>query len=347
MNKSHLFSPFQIRGVEFRNRIMMSPMCMYSAGEDGLATPWHQVHYATRANGGAGLLMLEATAVEARGRISRNDLGLWDDIHIEPLSRIVRLVHEAGAAIGVQLAHAGRKAWSSEKGHGPFTPVAPSPIAYDDDWRQPDYLTETEIEVIIDAWEAAALRAQAAGFDVIEIHAAHGYLNHEFLSPLTNQRTDEYGGDLTNRMTLLTRVINKVRRVWPKNKPLFVRISASDWADGGLTCDDHVIVAAALKEMGVDVIDCSAGGLVPFQSIVTGPGYQVPYAEKIRKANIPTIAVGLITKPELAEEIVFNGRADMVALGRELLRNPYWPLSAARELGQQAAWPEQYLRARK
>jgi 2,4-dienoyl-CoA reductase-like NADH-dependent reductase (Old Yellow Enzyme family) len=322
-------------------------MCMYSAGHDGLVTDWHLAHYAARAAGGAGLLIVEATAVEPRGRISRNDLGLWDDVQVEPLARMARLVQAEGAAIGVQLAHAGRKAWSANKGHGPEQPVAPSPLPFDEAWQVPHELAPAEIDQIVGAWQRAAVRAQAAGLDLIEIHAAHGYLNHQFLSPLSNRRTGRYGGALENRARLLYRVVGAVRHEWPEEKPLFVRVSATDWAQGGLVPDEVVAVARELQALGVDLVDCSSGGLVPAAPQGIGPGYQVPFAEKVRReAGIATAAVGLITKPELADEIVRNGRADLVVLGRELLRHPHWPLDAARILGHEITWPRQYRRAR-
>jgi len=320
---------------------------MYSAGHDGLATDWHLAHYAARAAGGAGLLIVEATAVEPRGRISQNDLGLWDDAQVEPLARMARLVQAEGAAIGVQLAHAGRKAWSANKGHGPEQPVAPSPLPFDEEWQVPHELASVEIDQIVSAWQHAAVRAQAADLDLIEIHAAHGYLNHQFLSPLSNRRIDRYGGSLENRARLLYRVVEAVRHEWPEEKPLFVRVSATDWAEGGLVPDEVVAVARELQSLGVDLVDCSSGGLVPAAPPGIGPGYQVLFAEKVRReAEIATAAVGLITKPELADEIVRNGRADLVALGRELLRHPHWPLDAARTLGHEISWPRQYRRAR-
>lgn len=344
---SHLFSSLTLRDLTLRNRIAMSPMCMYSAGQDGRATDWHLAHYAARAMGGTGLLITEATAVEARGRISRGDLGLWDDAQVEPLARIVRLVQAQGAAIAVQLAHAGRKAWSPEKGDGPQPSVAPSPLPFGDGWSIPAELAPDQIDDVVSAWKVAALRAGAAGFDAIEIHAAHGYLNHQFLSPLSNTRTDEYGGPLENRMRFLLRVVEAVRQVWPAEKPLLVRVSATDWVGHGVTPDDTVVVARELKGRGVDLIDCSSGGSVPDAPVRLGPGYQVPFAEKVRReAEIATGAVGLITRPEMAEEILHNGRADMVILGRELLRHPYWPLDAARVLGDDVDWPRQYRRAR-
>lgn len=344
---AHLFAPLSVRGLTLRNRIVMSPMCMYSAGHDGQATDWHLGHYLARAVGGAGLLITEATAVEERGRISQNDLGLWDDAQIGAYSRIVRAVQAEGAAIGVQLAHAGRKAWSAAKGHGPWKPVGPSAVAFGPDWETPESLTTDQIEAIVSAWRQAAGRAERAGFDVIEIHAAHGYLNHQFLSPLSNRRTDRYGGSLANRMRFLMRVVEDVRLVWPERKPLFVRVSATDWVDGGVTLDETVVVARELKDRGVSVIDCSSGGSVPTSPAGIGPGYQVPFSHKVRhEAAIPTVAVGLITTPELADEIIRNGRADLVALGRALLRNPHWPLEAAQALAYDMEWPRQYRRAR-
>jgi 2,4-dienoyl-CoA reductase-like NADH-dependent reductase (Old Yellow Enzyme family) len=320
---------------------------MYSAPEDGRPTDWHLAHYLARAVGGAGLLITEATAVESRGCISQNDLGLWEDGQVEPLARIVRQVQAEGAAIGVQLGHAGRKAWSPRKGHGPEDSVAPSALPFAEGWRTPHKLTPADFEPIVAAWQAAAQRADAAGFDLVEIHAAHGYLNHEFLSPLSNRRADKYGGSLANRMRFPLRVIEAVRQAWPERKPLFVRVSATDWADGGLTPDEIVVVARELQARGVDLVDCSSGGTLPTAPSATGPGYQVPFAEKVRReAGVPTAAVGLITTPELAAEIVRNGRADLVALGRELLRHPYWPLDAARILGHEIDWPRQYRRAR-
>lgn len=344
---SELFTPLALRSVTLRNRIAMSPMCMYSAGEDGLATDWHLAHLVSRATGGVGLIITEATAVEARGRISVNDLGLWNDAQVEPLARIVRLCQAQGAAVGTQLAHAGRKAYSPKKGVGPVPPVGPSALAQDVDWVVPQALTVPEIDSIVAAFRAAAQRALAAGFDLVEIHSAHGYLLHEFLSPLANRRADEYGGSLENRALLLLRVVRAVREVWPESQPLAVRLSCSDWTDGGLVLEDLVTVARWLKGQGVDIVDCSSGGLVtPSQTF--GPGYQVPFAEGIRRAAaIPTMAVGLISTPELAEEIIANGRADVVVLGRELLRHPHWTLDAARTLGADIPWPKQYLRAKR
>lgn len=344
---SVLFSPFRLRGLTLRNRIVMSPMCQYSAGEDGRATDWHLVHLGSRAVGGCGLILVEATAVEPVGRISPNDLGLWEDGQIEPLRRIVAFCHSQGAAIGIQLAHAGRKAWSATRGQGPGQPVGPSPLPFAPGWVVPQELDAAGIRRVVQAFRDAAARALAAGFDVVEVHAAHGYLLHSFLSPLSNQRTDAYGGSLANRARLLREVVQAIRAVWPGDRPLFVRASASDWVEGGLTVDDWVEVARDLRELGVDLIDCSSGGVVPDAQIPLGPGYQIPFAETIRqRAGIATMAVGLITAPEYAEAIVAHGRADLVALGRELLRDPQWPLRAARVLGVDGPWPRQYLRAK-
>ena len=343
---SQLFTPFALRGVTLRNRIVMSPMCMYSAREDGIATDFHLAHLGARATGGVGLIITEATAVEARGRISVNDLGLWDDAQVEPLARIVRMCKSQGAAMCTQLAHAGRKAWTPTKGTGPFPAIAPSAMPFDSDWVVPHALAATELDGIVSAYRAAAGRAVRAGFDAIELHSAHGYFLHQFLSPISNHRTDEYGGSLENRARMLLRVVDTVRAVLGESHLFVVRLSCTDWVEGGLTLDDQVQVARWLKAHGVDLVDCSSGGSTS-QLPPVGPGYQVPFAERIRRdAGIATMAVGLITTPELAEEIVRNGRADLVAMGRELLRNPYWPLHAARSLGHDLAWPKQYLRAK-
>jgi len=342
-----LFSPLTLRGLTLRNRVVMAPMCMYSAGQDGSATDWHRAHYGARATGGVGLILVEATAVEVRGRISPADLGLWDDAQVEPLAQLVRLCQAQGAAVGVQLAHAGRKAWSAQRGVGPATPVGPSALPFADDWAVPHALTEAEITDIVDAFVAAARRALAAGCDTVELHAAHGYLLHQFLSPLSNRRQDAYGGALENRGRLLLRVAEAVRAVWPQQAPLLVRLSATDWAEGGLTVDEQVQVARWLKARGVDAVDCSAGGIRPARPAQVGPGYQVPLAAQIRQeAGVPTVAVGLITAPAQAEQIVRTGQADLVALGRELLRHPHWALDAAHTLGQEIDWPKPYRRAR-
>ena len=343
---SQLFSPLTLRGVTLRNRIAMSPMCMYSCGEDGLATDFHLAHLVARAVGGAGLVMTEAAAVEARGRISTSDLGIWNDAQVEPLARIVRLGKAQGAVMCTQLAHAGRKAWSPTKGVGPAAAVAPSAIPFDADWTTPRELSTAELDGIVSAFRAAAQRAVQAGFDAVEVHGAHGYLLHEFLSPIANHRTDEYGGSLENRARLLLRVVDAVREALSETRAILVRLSCTDWIEGGLTIEDQAQVARWLKAHGVDLLDCSSGAITSFVPPV-GPGYQVPFAEKIRReAGIATMSVGLITTPEMAEEIVRNGRADMVALGREFLRSPYWPLQAARALGHDLTWPKQYQRAK-
>jgi 2,4-dienoyl-CoA reductase-like NADH-dependent reductase (Old Yellow Enzyme family) len=319
---------------------------MYSAREDGRATDWHLAHYLSRATGGVGLIVIEATAVEARGRISQNDLGLWDDAQVPPLARLVRPCQEQGAVMAVQLAHAGRKAWSAQRGQGPDTPVAPSALPHDDNWVVPHALTSNEIDEIVSAFVAAARRALAAGLDAIEIHAAHGYLLHEFLSPLSNHREDEYGGSLENRCRLLLRVVEAVRAIWPKEL-LLVRLSATDWAEGGLTIADQVQVARWLKARAVDLVHCSSGGIGPHAPPHIAPGYQVPFAAQIRReAGVGTIAVGLITTPAQADEIISQGQADLAALGRELLRHPHWTLDAAHALGQEMVWPRQYQRAK-
>ena len=343
---SQLFSTCSLRNVTLRNRIAMSPMCMYSAGEDGIATDWHMAHLLTRAVGGVGLIITEATAVEARGRISVSDLGLWDDAQTAPLARIVQLCKAQGATMGTQLAHAGRKTYSPHKGKGLSEIFAPSAIPFDADWVTPTELNHSDIDTIVAAFASAAQRAVQAGFDLIEIHSAHGYLLHEFLSPLSNQRADKYGGSLENRARMVLRVVDAVRRAVPESMPILTRLSCTDWVAGGLVIDDQVQVARWLKQHGVDLIDCSSGGNAPVAP-PTNPGYQVSFAEKIRReAGIATMTVGLITSPEMAEEIVCNGRADVVALGRELLRHPYWTLDAARALGVDFPWVKQYLRAK-
>ncbi len=343
---SELFSSLTVRGLTLRNRIVMSPMAMHTAGADGRATDWYLAHLGARAVGGVGLIMTEATAVRADARMSVHHLGLWEDAQIEPLGRVVRLCKEQGAAMGIQLVHAGRKAWTDDKGAGPALPVAPSALPFDADWVVPRELTPAEIDCIVLDFASAAGRALAAGYDAVEIHAAHGYLLHEFLSPISNHRKDTYGGTLENRARLLLRIVDAVRKIWPEQQPLLVRLSCTDWVAGGLVIEDLSQVARWLAARGVDLLDCSSGGLAPVVP-PAGPGYQVPFSERIRReAGIPTIAVGLIATPELAEEIVRNGRADLVALGRELLRHPYWPLDAAQALGEDIAWPTPYLRAK-
>jgi 2,4-dienoyl-CoA reductase-like NADH-dependent reductase (Old Yellow Enzyme family) len=350
-----LFDPLTIRELTFANRVFVSPMCQYSS-DDGYANDWHFVHLGSRAVGGAGLVMTEATAVLPEGRISPQDLGIWDDGHIEMLGRIVSFIHEQGSIAGMQLAHAGRKAstrrpWEAPgaipESEGGWTKVvAPSALPFADTYPMPQALTPDGIREVIDAFAAAARRACQAGFRVVEIHAAHGYLIHEFLSPLSNRRKDNYGGSFENRTRLCREVVAAVRSAWPKELPLFLRISATDWVEGGWNIDESVKLAGELKPMGVDLIDCSSGGNVPHAKIPVGPGYQTAFAERIRRqTGIMTGAVGMITSPEQAEHIIRTEQADAVIMAREFLRDPYWPLRAARELEQPIAWPVQYLRA--
>jgi 2,4-dienoyl-CoA reductase-like NADH-dependent reductase (Old Yellow Enzyme family) len=351
----HLFDPLIIRSQTFSNRVFVSPMCEYSS-DDGFANDWHLVHLGSRAVGGAGLVLTEATAVTAEGRISPQDLGIWKDDHVDFLSRIARFIRGQGSVAGMQLAHAGRKAstyrpWSGNgevpaaEGGWPEV-LAPSAVPFADNYPRPQALTLDGIARVTQAFVAGAERALHAGFQVIELHAAHGYLLHEFLSPLSNQRDDAYGGSFDNRTRLAREVVTAVRKVWPEQLPLFVRISATDWIDGGWDIEQSVELARQLKALGVDFVDCSSGGNAAQAKIPIGPGYQAPFAERIRRdAGILTGAVGLITEPSQAEQIVASGQADAVLLARELLRDPYFPLRAARELAQEIAWPAQYLRA--
>lgn len=351
---SHLFEPLTIRGITLRNRLGVSPMCMYSA-DDGCANDWHLVHYGARAAGGAALVIVEATAVEARGRISPYDVGLWHDGQIEPLARVTRFMRSQGAVAGIQLAHAGRKAgtarpWDGGKPlsdeQGGWDVVAPSALPFTDDYRTPHELSVAEIAEIVAQFGAAAQRADAAGFQWIEIHAAHGYLLHEFLSPISNQRTDAYGGSFDNRVRIVIEVARAIRRVWSDDKPLGIRFSATDWTPEGWTIEDSVELAKRLKGEGVDLVDCSSGGIAAGIKIPVGSGYQVPLAEQVRHgAGIATAAVGLITDSSHADEIISNGRADMVFLARELLRDPQWVLRAAQRLHQPIPCPPQYHRA--
>lgn len=350
-----LFSPFQLRSVEFRNRIGVSPMCQYSS-DDGFANDWHLVHLGSRAQGGAGLVMLEASAVLPEGRISPADLGIWKDEHIPNLRRIAEFIHTQGSRAGMQLAHAGRKASTASPfeprattvapSEGGWQPVAPSAVAFAPDYPMPVALDEAGIKAVVEGFRQAARRALEAGFDFVEIHAAHGYLLHEFLSPLANLRTDAYGGSFDNRIRIVLEVVDAVRGVWPEHLPLFVRISATDWADGGWNADESVQLAKRLRERGVDLVDASSGGLVPNAKIPAAPGFQVQFAARIRReAGIATAAVGLITEPAQANAIVAEGEADFVFLARAILRDPYWPVHAAATLGEPASWPKQYLRA--
>ncbi len=350
----NLFSELKIRGLTLRNRIAVSPMCQYSCA-DGFATDWHLVHLGSRAVGGAALVIAEATAVSPEGRISPSDLGIWKDAHIEPLARMARFIREQGAVPGIQIAHAGRKGsvrapWEGggavPASQGGWTPVAPSALGFDESYAVPEALSAGKIAGIVTAFGEAARRAWQAGFQVVEIHAAHGYLIHEFLSPLTNRRTDSYGGPLENRMRFAREVVSAVRRAWPEEYPLFVRISATDWVEGGWDIGQSVALVREIAPLGVDLIDCSSGGTVPGAKIPAGPGYQIPFAEEIRhKTGILTGAVGLITQARQADAIVSEGKADLVLMAREFLRRPYWPLEAAAELGHAIAWPAQYLRA--
>lgn len=355
MSGANLFEPLKIRGVVLTNRIGVSPMCEYSC-VDGMANDWHFVHLGSRAVGGSGLVFTEATAVTPEGRISPQDLGIWSERHVEPLAKITRFIHEHGAMAGMQLAHAGRKASTYRPGAGKGAVpeseggwkrvLAPSALRFVDEYPMPQALSEEGIRETVDAFAQAACRAVEAGFDVVEIHSAHGYLLHEFLSPISNRRDDAYGGSFENRTRLLQQVIEAVRRVWPERKPVFVRISSVDWLPNGWDIEQSVELARLLKPLGVDLIDCSSGGIAPGEKIPVGPGYQTAFAERIRReAGILTAAVGMITDPVQADHIVRSGQADMVLLAREMLRDPYWPLRAARELGCNAPWPRQYLRA--
>jgi 2,4-dienoyl-CoA reductase-like NADH-dependent reductase (Old Yellow Enzyme family) len=349
-----LFDPFTTRGLTLPHRVVVSPMCEYSS-DDGFANDWHLVHLGSRAVGGAALVITEATAVTAEGRISPQDLGIYKDAHVEMLQRIVRFVHSQGSAAGMQLAHAGRKGstsrpWDGGRGVAPkdggWIPVAPSAVPFSDTYPLPRALDASEIPGVADSFRDAAIRARNAGFDLIELHGAHGYLIHEFFSPLSNTRTDRYGGSFDNRIRLCLEVVDAVRQVWPERSPLWLRISATDWAEGGWDVDEAVELAKRVHERGVDLIDCSSGGLAMTQKIAPGPGYQVPFAERIRReAGIATGAVGLITTAAQADEIVRQERADCVIMAREMLRDPYFPLHAAQELGVKLPWPAQYLRA--
>ena len=351
---SHLFEPLKLRDITLKNRIGIPPMCQYSA-HDGMAADWHFVHYGSRAAGGAGLMIVEATAVVPEGRISPGDLGLWKDEQIEPLARIARFAREQGCVPAIQLAHAGRKAsvglgWGEQRtlraDEGGWPSVAPSAISFGEGYAVPHELSVAAIAEIVAAFVAAARRAVVAGFQAIEIHAAHGYLLHQFLSPLSNQRTDAYGGSFENRTRLLREVVTAVRAVWPASQPLLIRLSATDWVEGGWSADETVELCRGLKALGVDLADISTAGLVPTAKIPVGPGFQTEFAARVRhEAGLPTAAVGLITSAAQADHVLRTGQADMVLLGREILRNPYWPQQAAHELRQGATWPNQYLRA--
>jgi len=351
----HLFDTYTIRSVTFRNRIFVSPMCQYSS-EDGLPNDWHLVHLGSRAVGGAGLVMVEASGVSPAGRITVWDSGIWSQQHAHSFRPIAAFIESNGAVSGIQLAHAGRKAstdvpWRGGRvirdGPNSWQTVAPSPIPFRDGEPVPHELTVHEIDGIVGQFVRSTELALDAGFRVVELHMAHGYLLHEFLSPLSNVRTDEFGGSLENRMRFPLRVAERVRQTWPEDLPLFVRISASDWAEGGWDLTQSIEFAKRLRDLGVDLIDCSSGGAVPSAKIELGPGYQVPFARAVRaEAGVATGAVGLITEAQQADEIIRSGSADAVLLARELLRDPYWPLHAARTLGVDVPWPDQYLRAK-
>jgi 2,4-dienoyl-CoA reductase-like NADH-dependent reductase (Old Yellow Enzyme family) len=350
----HLFTPLPLRSLTLANRIVVSPMCEYSS-VDGFANEWHLIHLGSRAVGGAALVFTEATAVTPEGRISTEDLGIWSDAHVPMLERIVSFVHGQRCCAGMQLAHAGRKGSTAApwKGQGAipisaggWVPVGPTGDPFSTTYPMPRALDAAEIPAVVDAFKEAARRALAAGFDLVEIHAAHGYLIHQFLSPLSNSRTDQYGGSFDNRVRLCLEVVDGVRSVWPERLPLFVRISATDWVDGGWDVEQSIALCRRLRNRGVDVIDCSSGGNVANADMPIGPGYQTAFAGHIRKAaDIATGTVGLITSPAQADHVIRSGQADCVFLARELLRDPYWPLRAAHELGHVVPWPAQYLRA--
>jgi 2,4-dienoyl-CoA reductase-like NADH-dependent reductase (Old Yellow Enzyme family) len=349
-----LFSPLQLRSVLFPNRIGISPMCQYSS-EDGFVNDWHLVHLGARAQGGSGAVILEASAVVPEGRITPADLGIWKDEHIEGLARVVRFLHSQGVRAGIQLAHAGRKASMSppfgperlvQPSEGGWQTVAPSAVPFSPDYSQPRALDRAGIAAVVAAFAAGAHRAEQAGFDFVEIHGAHGYLLHQFLSPLANERTDAYGGSFENRTRLMLQVTDAVRAAWPAHLPLFVRLSATDWSEGGWTADETVELARVLKAHGADLLDISTGGMVPSAKIPAGPGFQVPFAARVRaEAGIATAAVGLITEAVQANAIVAEGKADLVLVARAALQNAYWPVHAAEALGEPVSWPKQYLRA--
>ncbi len=352
---SILLSPLKVKDIILRNRIVISPMCQYSA-VDGFANDWHLVHLGSRAVGGAALIIQEATSVSPEGRITPSDLGIYQAGHVEKLQRITTFIHQQGAVAGIQLAHAGRKAGCAEPWKGGrqlrendngWRTVAPSNIAFYTEDEAPLALDTDGILKVIDDFKSAAARALQSGYQVLEIHAAHGYLIHQFFSPLSNHRTDRYGGSFENRVRLLLEIIEAVKKEWPNNLPLFVRISATDWADGGWTPDEAVQLSSILKQMGVDLIDCSSGGLIPGVKIPLAPGYQTVFAERIRReAEILTSAVGLITEPQQAEDILVKGDADLILLGRASLREPYFALKAGSALKDEVIWPVQYIRAK-
>jgi 2,4-dienoyl-CoA reductase-like NADH-dependent reductase (Old Yellow Enzyme family) len=343
----HLFDPTTLRGLDLPNRIVMAPMVQWRSDHEGRPNAWHLVHYGSRAVGRIGLIILEATSVERRGRLSYTDMGIWDDSHVEPLARIVDFCHSCGSRIGIQLSHAGRRAYGREKGQGPEPLVAPSAIPFRSDWPVPQVLTIEGIDKVVDAFAQGARRAREAGFDAIQIHAGHALLLSQFMTPLANKREDEYGGSHENRARITTRVIDAIRAVWP-DVPIIVRISCVDWIEGGNTIEDAVEFARIFKAHGADNIDCSSARVGDFGDLIqvhsrVAPLYQVPFAEQVRReAGIPTTAVGLITDPQQAEQIVVGERADLVALARQLLREPYWPLRAAEALGAPMQWTMEY-----
>ncbi len=353
-NEMHLFSPLTIRSITLRNRIGVAPMCQYSY-TDGLSNDWQVTHLGARAAGGAGLIIAEATAVEARGRITPQDVGIWSDAHIAPLARVTSFIKAQGSVAGIQIAHAGRKACTTRPWDGgrPIEPgeehfwrvVGPSPLPFAETYQTPHELSVDEIRQVQQAFKQAAQRALLAGFEWLELHAAHGYLIHNFLSPISNMRLDEYGGSFDNRIRFLLETLRAVRTAWPEHLPLTVRISATEWVPNGWQLEDSVELAGRLKDEGVDLVDCSSGGNIPRAPLPLGPGYQVPLSEVVRRTGMPTATVGLITAPVHADEIIRNGRADLVLLGREMLRDPYWALHAAQVLHQPAPVPPQYIRA--
>ena len=355
MSGACLFSPLRLGEVEFRNRIFVSPMCQYSA-VDGMPTDWHLVHLGCRAVGGAALVMTEATAVSPEGRISPFDTGIWSREHAAAFRNIAGFIRRHGAVAGIQIAHAGRKAstdvpWRGGKpldaGSGGWQPIAPSPVPFAEGYAVPREMTEADMDRARNAFAAAARHAREAGFEVVEVHMAHGYLLHEFLSPLTNRRTDAFGGSLENRLRFPVSVARAVRGEWPEGLPVLVRVSATDWVEGGWDLPQTIALARELKKAGIDMVDCSSGGTVPDAKVPAGPGFQTSFAAAVRRgAGIATGAVGLITEPAQAEQIVSTGQADAIMIGREFLRDPYWPLRAARSLGVDIPWPSQYQRAK-
>jgi 2,4-dienoyl-CoA reductase-like NADH-dependent reductase (Old Yellow Enzyme family) len=355
MSGASLFSPLRLRELEFKNRIFVSPMCQYSA-VDGMPTDWHLVHLGSRAVGGAALVMTEATAVSPEGRITPFDTGIWSREQAAEFRKIAGFLRQHGAVAGLQVAHAGRKAstdvpWRGGKpldtGSGGWQPIAPSPVPFAEGYAVPREMTEADMERVRAAFAASARLGREAGFEVVEVHMAHGYLLHEFLSPLTNRRTDAFGGSLENRLRFPVSVARAVRAEWPERLPVFVRVSATDWVEGGWDLPQTVALARELKSLGIDMVDCSSGGTVPYAVVPAGPGFQTPFAAAVRReVGIATGAVGLITEPEQAERIVSTGMADAILIGREFLRDPYWPLHAARSLGVDVPWPSQYERAK-